>query len=62
MIGTHGRDRPVLADAGGVGVHARRPLRLSNLENISPLSLEPSFPLEPRRALNSHPEHTQGAA
>ncbi len=27
MIGTHGRDRLVLADDGGVVVHARRPLR-----------------------------------
>jgi hypothetical protein len=27
MIGTHGRDRPVLADDGGVGVRAPRSLR-----------------------------------
>jgi hypothetical protein len=27
MTGTHGRDRPVLADDGGVGVYGR-PLRL----------------------------------
>jgi hypothetical protein len=30
MIGTHGRDRPVLADAGGVGVRDARPLRLEH--------------------------------
>jgi hypothetical protein len=29
MTGTHGRDRPILADDGGVGVRVRRPLRLS---------------------------------
>ncbi len=30
MIGTHGRDRPVLADDGGVATDERRPLRLSH--------------------------------
>jgi hypothetical protein len=28
MTGTHGRDRPVLADDGEVGIRKRRPLRL----------------------------------
>ncbi len=40
MIGTHGRDRLVLADDGGVVVHARRPLRLEQHKNNGVL-LEP---------------------
>jgi hypothetical protein len=40
MTGTHGRDRPVLADDGGVAVHARRPLRLERHKNKG-VTLEP---------------------
>jgi hypothetical protein len=40
MTGTHGRDRPVLADDGGVVVRAQRPLRLER-HNTKGVTLDP---------------------
>ncbi len=45
MIGTHGRDRPVLADDGGVVVRAHQPLRLEHHDlEIRSVTLESRRP------------------